>query len=912
MTNSKINYEFQVGGSLDNNARSYVTREADVVFYDTLKTGKYCYVLNSRQMGKSSLRVRTMQKLQAEGIFCVFIDLTGIGTQDSPERWYAGIVQALVSNCQLNEKINWRSWWRDRKELLSPVQRLGQFIEDVLLVEITERIVVFVDEIDRVLSQPFSLDDFFGLIRYFAEQSATNPKFRRLTWTFLGVATPRDLISNNRELPFNIGKAIDLQGFKLQETEPLLEGLREAFSEPRSLMAEILAWTAGQPFLTQKLCKLILQGWQQHRFPESLSYSAFVESIVRSYVIENWEAQDEPEHLKTIRDRIFANENHVCRLLGLYSHILRNRFIQADDSAGQRELRLSGLVIEREGRLTVHNRIYQTVFDQKWVDHSLSKLRPYSQEIKDWFASNCTDNACLLQGQRLQEILIWSLGKSLGHDDYRFLVASQGLAKQKVESALGDVSHANRLLASARHQAMQDIKPQDIAPRPSRFRWKTAAITLAITGLVILIRSVGLLQGTSLALLDQFFRWRSREEPDSRITVIAIDEASIREIGEWPIPDSTLAKVLNKLKTYQPRSIGLDIFRDLPVGSGYPALEATFTSTPNLFAVEKAVGEIISAPPALRQSQQLGFADQIWDGDLKVRRALLAIKRSEHDKDLRYSLALKLALHYLRAEGITQQQLGGAREAVALGKATFERIAHNDGGYVNADVGGYQVLLNFRGDQDNFTTFSLKDLLNDKIPREQLQDRIVLIGTTAPSLKDFFLTPYSQGFNGAPQTMPGVHLHANIISQILSSAIEGRPLIKTWEKPIEYLWILGWAAIGAGIIWRLRTYSTIIVSANLASICLLGICYLSFLGGWWIPLFPAMLSILSTVILLTLLLIARVKQQDKLLFQRTFTLLLEAQKNYPVAGRIALEYLKQSETKENQRLIDRALKNYRS
>ena len=570
MTNSKIEYEFQVGGSLDNNAPSYVTREADIVFFNALKAGEYCYVLNSRQMGKSSLRVRAMQKLQADGIFCVFIDLTGIGTQDSPEKWYAGIVQALVSNCQLNEKINWRTWWRDRRDLLTPSQRLAQFVEEVLLVEIKARIVVFVDEIDRVLSQPFSLDDFFGLIRYFAEQSATNAKFRRLTWTFLGVATPRDLISNNAKLPFNIGKAIDLQGFKLQETQPLLKGLKGAFTHPESLMAEILAWTAGQPFLTQKLCKLILQGWKQHKFQPNISYSAFVESIVRSYIIENWEVQDEPEHLKTISDRIFSNENHVCHLLELYSQILREGYIQTDDSTEKQELRLSGLIIEREGQLTVHNRIYQAVFDQEWVANNLARLRPYSQEIKDWLASNCTNDSCLLQGQRLQEVLIWSLGKSLGQDDYRFLFASQGLARQRIESTLGDISHANQLLASARHQARQDIMWQQIHARqgtttmrqPIRFRL-VATITLVITGLVIFIRSLGLLQATSLALLDQFFRWRPLEEPDSRITIIAIDEASIREIREWPIPDSILAKALNKLKTYKPRNIGLDIFRDI-------------------------------------------------------------------------------------------------------------------------------------------------------------------------------------------------------------------------------------------------------------------------------------------------------------------------------------------------------------
>ncbi|MEM7553540.1 MAG: AAA-like domain-containing protein [Cyanobacteria bacterium P01_A01_bin.84] len=161
MTESALNYEYQVGGSLSADASSYVTREADSEFYESLKAGEFCYVLNSRQMGKSSLRVQTMQKLQGSGFICGFIDLTGIGKEEvTAEKWYAGIVQSLVSSCHLGNKINWRIWWKERRDLLSPVQRLNLFIDEVLLVEVEQKIVIFVDEIDRVLSQKFSLDDF--------------------------------------------------------------------------------------------------------------------------------------------------------------------------------------------------------------------------------------------------------------------------------------------------------------------------------------------------------------------------------------------------------------------------------------------------------------------------------------------------------------------------------------------------------------------------------------------------------------------------------------------------------------------------------------------------------------------------------------------------------------------------------
>jgi adenylate cyclase len=895
MIETNSNYEYQVGGSLDSDAPSYVTREADAAFYQALKTGQFCYVLNSRQMGKSSLRVRTMKRLQAEGTVCAFIDLTGMGKQDvTPEKWYAGIVQSLVSSCQLAPKIQWRTWWRERQDVLSPVQRLSLFIEEVLLVEVEQNIVIFVDEIDRVLSQKFSLDDFFALIRCSLEQREIYPNYKRLTWALLGVATPSNLIRDKTQTPFNIGKAIELKGFGANEAQPLVAGLKEKIEHPEAMIREILDWTGGQPFLTQKLCKLVIQELvvQEIEREKTSPVEQFVEHVVKSRLVENWETTDEPEHLRTIRDRILRNEERVGRSLGLYQQILQPGEIPSDGSPEQMELRLSGLVVERLGKLKVYNRIYALVFDQTWLERKLAELRPYARTINAWFTSERRDESSLLRGQALQDALTWALGKSLSDLDYQYLVASQDLAKRQAQIALEAAEQASQLLASARQTAQQEVLKQRIG-----WDWmpKTA---LAVTALTLLLRFSGGLQGFEWNLLDQFFRWRSLEPPDARITLVTIDESDLTKVGQWPLSDRVLAQAIAKIKAQNPRAIGLDLYRNLPVEPGHADLVKLFESTPNLFGIEKVVEPRIAPPPMLSQRHQVGFSDQVVDADGKVRRALLQGGPSNSE-----SLAVKMALHYLKAEGVNQVELGG--EQVRLGKTIFHRFEGNDGGYVRADSGGYQILLNYRGPQANFSTVSLAQVLNNQVPLDSFRARLVLIGTTAESLKDSFSTPYSGNLFGSPQRMAGFALHANIASQIISSALEGRSLLCPWEKPFEWLWILAWAGVGAAVGWWLKSPTAIIASSIFAAGGLLGICYLAFLAGWWVPAVPSLLALLGAVGALA---IVTNRQRDRLLFHLTWTRLLAVQQDEPTVGRIAMEYFKQSETREHQVLMERQLK----
>ncbi len=352
LTNVKDYY--QVGGTLAPNCLSYVERECDHQLFTALLESNYCLVLNARQTGKSSLKIRTIAKLKSRNIKCVAIDITCLGGNEVQESRTKGFIAELFS--QLDIVLDVNKWWQANKHL-TLMQRLKKSIS-LLLENISDEIIIFIDEIDSIPNA----DDFFALIRACYNQKAENPNYKRLTFCLLGTVSPDDLMKNKQRTPFNIGIAIDLPGFTLnQAKQSLLPGLSRQLDFPESTLKAILSWTKGQPFLTQKLCHLVINNVTEKQVN--------VAQIVNDYLIHDWQQKDSPQHLRTISDRLTSNP-HKNQILKLYSQILinNNQEVENLDHYVVRQLLLSGLLIAKNETLQIQNKIYEEVFNSQWLN----------------------------------------------------------------------------------------------------------------------------------------------------------------------------------------------------------------------------------------------------------------------------------------------------------------------------------------------------------------------------------------------------------------------------------------------------------------------------------------------------------------------------------------------------------------
>ncbi|MDX2232101.1 MAG: CHASE2 domain-containing protein [Leptolyngbyaceae cyanobacterium bins.349] len=401
-------------------------------------------------------------------------------------------------------------------------------------------------------------------------------------------------------------------------------------------------------------------------------------------------------------------------------------------------------------------------------------------------------------------------------------------------------------LGDRQHNVWSLINPSNWARR------RVFLTSFGVTGCIIVLRLAGLLQSWELSAFDQWLRSRPPAPPDSRIVIVGIDEPDLRWVGQFPIPDDQMAQLIEKLSIAKPRAIGLDIYRDLPVEPGHRALRKLFQTTPNLVGIEHIGGtdgpEI--PPPPVLPKEQVGFNNIVHDPDDKVRRGLLYFSVDDA-QEARQSFALALALMYLKREGITPEFAADQTGYLQLGQSILRRFTAYDGSYVHADDGGYQILINPRGPAHTFQRVSMTDVMAGKVAPEVFRDRIVLVGYTAISTNDFALMSYSSYLIGAPQPIPGVELHANIISQIISAAKAEAPLLTSWSEPLEWAWILLWAWVGAMISWRVRSLKFALPALISSGFMISGLAWGLLLQGVWIPVVPPILAIAGAAVVIT-------------------------------------------------------------
>ena len=371
---------YATGGTLRHDAPSYVERRADRELLAALLDGEFCYILTSRQMGKSSLMVRTAKKLrETQKTHVAVLDLTAIGQNLTPEQWYDGLLMRTGRQLGLEDELE-EYWFKNAA--LSPVQRYFGALQEIALAKLEGPLIIFVDELDMVRSLPFSSDEFFAAIRECYNRRADEARFQRLTFCLLGVATPSDLIKDPNMAPFNIGRRIVLDDFESEEATKLADGLRTA-DAAQGLLERIFHWTHGHPYLTQRLCRSVGEAEEESHVSKTARPSLVDRFCKRLFLSAR--ARERDDNLLFVRERMLRGEHDRASVLDLYGKVRAGKRITDDDTNPlATALHLAGITRVKEGFLKVRNRIYHRVFDFKWVNANMpdAELRRQKEAFK--------------------------------------------------------------------------------------------------------------------------------------------------------------------------------------------------------------------------------------------------------------------------------------------------------------------------------------------------------------------------------------------------------------------------------------------------------------------------------------------------------------------------------------------------
>ena len=388
--------------------------------------------------------------------------------------------------------------------------------------------------------------------------------------------------------------------------------------------------------------------------------------------------------------------------------------------------------------------------------------------------------------------------------------------------------------------------------------------SLLVIGSILGVRYLGWLESAELAAYDQLIRHQPKVREDDRLLVVGITEKDVQALQEWPVSDRTMARILTNIEQHQPHTIAIDVFRDFPHEPGTEELLTKLQQNPNTLIVCKASSaDHPGIPPPLGiLPEQVGFADFVVDPGGILRRSLLMTGPPEPaipfpkqhlcnqpDQTL-LSISFRATLQYLESQGV--EAAFTADQQLRFGSTLIPQIHPHTGGYQGADTKGYQIMLHYRSEKRAVPTVSLMEVLENKIDPQLIRDRIVFVGYTTPQAKDDFYTPYSVSKDDN-QKMPGVIIHAQAASQLISTVLDAQPLIWVWSTPVEVLWILAWSLLGGISGWYLRhpvAFATVILAGCGSLYCL---CLVIFFQSGWVPLVPPLLTFIGTAVGVVLL-----------------------------------------------------------
>lgn len=384
-----------------------------------------------------------------------------------------------------------------------------------------------------------------------------------------------------------------------------------------------------------------------------------------------------------------------------------------------------------------------------------------------------------------------------------------------------------------------------------------------IAVLVILIRAQGWLQPAELVIYDALRVAWAGNEWSSRIVLVGADEQDIRHYS-WPLRDGDLADLLERIASWKPRLIGVDIYRDFPRPPGSERLDATLARHPEItwaFKLRDTDHPEIPPPRQLRGSDRAVLADTISDPGRVVRRGLLY---ADDGKDQFPAMGMALALGYLAPEGIGLQP--GPDDSLMLGKAIIAPLDETRGPYIRVDSRGYQMLMDYRGGVQPFPLKSVAEIMAGEEAAALVRDRVVIVGVAAESVQDYFATPFSTGFNTADPVY-GITIHAHVADQLIREALDGTPSLSGLSRPLENLWIWLWALAGLGLGLAIR--STLpAVCGGLAGVSVIaGLVFVAFGRALLLPALPAAIAWLGSGVLTNQLLHAASNRARALLLR---------------------------------------------